>query len=153
MVKSNFRLFNGKYISWAVFFSICLLLLTGCFSSNSKPLSICFSSDSTKIELNNVDRAGLWRLSSLESRDSLLKELVVVLQSPSEEDSLAMELPLSGYVTLTDSNVVFKPDSPFVKGREYLVVTHLNANFAELNDVFHGEMSTRVQPLQKLLVR
>lgn len=142
-----------KYISCSILSLPGLLLLTGCFSSNSKPLSICFSSDSTKIELNNVDRAGLWQLGSLESRDSLLKELVVVLQSPSEEDSLAIELPWSGQVMLTDSNVVFKPDRPFVKRRAYLVVTHLNANFAALNDVFRGKMSTRVQPLQKLLFR
>lgn len=130
-----------------------MTFLSACSSSNSKPLLIGFSKDYTKIELNNVDKAGLWQLRQLGATDTVWKELVVVLQSPSESDTSIMEEPIRGKVFLTDSNVVFQPAAPFVKGRQYLVITHLNARFGNAGDVLAGKLATGLKPIQKLLTR
>ncbi len=135
------------------FSTLYIVFLYGCSSSNSKPLLITFSADSTNIELNNVDKVGLWRLHELKSSDSLLNELVVVLQVPSETDTSLKEMPLDGDVVLTDSNVVFQPAMPFLKGRQYLVITHLNAKFGDVGDMLSGKLATHVKPIQKLLIR
>lgn len=133
--------------------AIVLLSVSACSSSNSKPLLIEFSADSSNIEFNNVDPAGLLQLKNLSASDPTLHELISVLQTPSEKDTVVKEIPVEGMVVVTDSNIVFKPQQPFVKNRNYLVITHLNARFGNLQKVMKSEMARSVQPLQKLLIR
>lgn len=94
----------------------------GCSSSNSKPLSIEFSKDSTKILISNIDKPGLLKLQELKPQDSIFSDLVAVLQTPSEKDSTIREELVSGNYAVSDSGIVFSPTQPFVKGREYLAV-------------------------------
>lgn len=140
---------NGPEIKIVAFLTCCSLLFSACSSSNSTPLLIRFSPDSTQIELNNIDKAGIWQLRNLESKDSLLNELVTVIEEPSE----ITEVVVPGKAVLTDSNVVFRPVSPLISGRKYLVITHLNAGFASVKDALKGDMGTRIKPLQQLLHR
>ena len=125
----------------------------GCSSSNSKPLSIEFSKDSTKILISNIDKPGLLKLQELKPQDSLFSDLVAVLQTPSEKDSTIREELVSGNYAVSDSGIVFSPSQPFVKGREYLVITHINAKFGDAEQVAKGQLSLGVKPVQKSLVR
>ena len=125
----------------------------GCSSSNSKPLSIEFSKDSTKILISNIDKPGLLKLQELKPQDSIFSDLVAVLQTPSEKDSTIREELVSGNYAVSDSSIVFSPTQPFVKGREYLVITHINAKFGDAEQVAKGQLSLGVKPVQKSLVR
>ena len=133
-----------------VFFSIAF---SRCSSSNSKPLSIAFASDSTKIVISNIDRPGLLGLQQLKPQDTVFRELIAVLQTPSEKDSTIREEPIPGNYSVSDTGVVFSPAQPFVKGREYLVITHMNAKFGDAEQVAKGQLSLGVKPVQKSLVR
>lgn len=127
-------------------------ILYACSSANNKPLLIGFSVDSTTIIFDQIDQAGLLQLKNASFGDSVLNDLVSVLQTPSETDTALKEMPVDGQVIVTDSNVVFKPVKPFVKGRDYLVITHLNARFGTTEKLLKGELNG-VKPLQKLLAR
>lgn len=128
-------------------------LLFACSSANNKPLLIDFSADSSAIVFNNIEQAGLLQLQKNVGKDLTLNNLIAVLQSPSEKDATLKELPIDGKVLVTDSSVVFIPLRPFVKGKDYLVVTHLSARFGAVEDLLKGQVVNRVRPQQKLLKR
>ena len=127
--------------------------LFACSSANNKPLIIDFSADSSAIVFNNIGQTGLLQLQKRPGNGSTLSSLIAVLHSPSEKDSTLKELPVEGKILVTDSNVVFMPLKPFVKGRDYLVITHLSARFGAVGDLLKGEVVNRVRPQQKLLTR
>lgn len=116
-------------------------------------LAINFSADSAAIIFNNVDQAGLLQLKNAHYPDSVLNELISVLQTPSERDTGIKEMPVPGNIKITDSNIVFNPDTLFVKGRDYLVITHLNSSFGDARKIMEGKLSNKVKPLQTLLTR
>ncbi|MES2828540.1 MAG: hypothetical protein V4687_10305 [Bacteroidota bacterium] len=127
--------------------------ILGCSSSNNKPLSIGFSADSSSIIIGNIDQPGLLALRDLKNTDSLYRELIAVLQTPSETDTILREELIEGDYLITDSNVVFKPAKPFVKCREYLVITHINAKFGDAESIATSSLSTGVKPREKHLIR
>ncbi|MEJ7557190.1 MAG: hypothetical protein WKF66_02710 [Pedobacter sp.] len=137
--------------------TLVLSLLTasflGCSSSNSKPLSILFSNDSTAIVITEIDRPGLLKLQLLNPQDSVFSELISVLQTPSEKDTTIREELVAGNYLVTDTSIVFTPVQPFVKGREYLVITHINTKFGDAEQVAKGQLSLGVKPIQKSLIR
>lgn len=128
-------------------------LLFSCSHANNKPLLIGFSSDSTSIVFQHIDQPGLLQLQSLKDSSSTFNNLVSVVESPSEGDTTFKERAVEGRFELTDSNLVFIPVQPFLKGRDYLVITHLNARFGELKDLLNAGLRPRVKPLQKVLAR
>lgn len=128
-------------------------LFFACSNANNKPLSIGFSSDSTKIVISHIDRTGLLELKNSNKGDSTLNEMLSVLQTPSERDSAIREEPIAGKVVLTDSNIVFIPVQPFQKGRDYLVITHLNIRFGGVEEIVKGKVSYSIKPQQKFLMR
>ncbi|RZJ86466.1 MAG: hypothetical protein EOO20_18230 [Chryseobacterium sp.] len=137
--------------------SACLLgisyILSSCSSTNNKPVSIEFSADSSSIVVKGVEQDGLYQLKSIADTDSLRNQLLSVVQTPSDADTAIMETPIAGKVLVTDSNVVFMPAEPFVKGRAYLVSTYLNSRFASTGNVLKGKMDYRVKPAEQLLQR
>jgi hypothetical protein len=145
MVKSCVKQF-GAFL-FAIF-------LFACSSANNKPLLIGFSVDSSAIVFDHINRAGLLLLQNESSgEDSTLNDLVSVLQTPSDQDSTLKELPIEGEIVVTDSNLVFIPKMPFVKGRSYLVVTHLNARFGSVKELLKNELKSGVRGHQQLLTR
>jgi hypothetical protein len=130
-----------------------VFLLSACSLTNNKPVLIDFTADSTAITFNNIDPAGLLKLQSLDKGDSILHQLISVLETPSERDSTVKEQEITGDIMATDSNLVFIPAHPFIRGRDYLVVTHLNAEFGELKDLLSGDLANRIRPVQQLLTR
>lgn len=145
-----------KYSGVSIFAPVLYLfscLFAACSTTNSKPLLIDFSADSTAIVFSNIDPPGLLQLTSLEAQDSVLNSLISVLQTPSETDSLIKEAPLAGKLIITDSNVVFKPHMPFLHGRDYLVITYLNARFGTEEQILKSKLNTAVKPHQVVLTR
>lgn len=130
-----------------------LISCSGCSSGGREPLSIDFSADSTAVVFKNINPAGLLQLKNTGLSDAALNDLVSVLQTPSENDTAIAEASLPGKVLLGDSVIVFQPDSSFVKGRSYLVITHLNVEFGDLKKAAKSELSYTMKPVQKLLVR
>jgi len=124
-----------------------------CTSTNSKPLLIGFSADSASIVFGNINQAGLLQLKNAPLTDSVFHNLISVLQTPSEKDTAIKEMPIEGQVSIRGDEVVFVPEKPFTKGRDYLVVTYLNARFGNAEDIMKGELSYGVKPTQKLLTR
>ncbi|MFP5079132.1 hypothetical protein [Pedobacter sp. JCM 36344] len=125
----------------------------GCASSNSKPLSIAFSKDSSAVVISDIDRPGLLRLRQLKPQDSIFKELIAVLQTPSENDSTIREELIPGDYAVSDTAITFTPDQPFAKGREYLVISHINTKFGDAKQIAKGQLSLGVKPTQKSLIR
>lgn len=150
MLKCISGMLKGIY---SLFLTIVIIGFYSCSSSNSKPLSIEFSADSSAIVIASIDRPGLLRLQQLDAQDSVFKDLIAVLQTPSETDSSISEEPIAGNYKVSDSAVVFSPLQPFVKGREYLVITHINAKFGDAEQVAKGQLSLGVKPIQKSLIR
>ncbi|MNJ97332.1 hypothetical protein D3C87_150750 [compost metagenome] len=145
MVKSFVKQFGVFFFAFFLF---------ACSSANNKPLLIDFSADSSAIAFDNIDRAGLLQLQNESSgTDSTLNGLVSVLQTPSDQDSTLKELPIEGRVVVTDTNLVFIPKMPFVKGRDYLVMTHLNARFGSVKEMLKNELKPGVRAQQQLLTR
>ena len=128
-------------------------IISSCSSSNSKPLLIDFSTDSSSIVFKGIDQAGLTSIQGAESSDSVFNKLVSVLETPSEGDTAFKESVVDGHFKLTDSNLVFIPELPLVKGRNYLVITYLNSKFGDIKALLKGELSTGVRPLQQELSR
>ena len=128
-------------------------LFAGCSSADKKSLRIDFSPDSTAIVFSGIDQAGLNQLRNAQYPDSVLSELISVLQTPSEKDTNIREMPVQGRLKLTDSTIVFYPDTSFVSGRDYLVITHLNTSFVDAKRILTNEVRIKVKPVQKLLSR
>ena len=141
---------NNRYMAAGLFLAG---LLSACSLSGSKPLSIAFNADSTAIVFRHIDQAGLLQLKQAAPADSVLANLIAVLQTPSESDTTVMEEPVTGQFELTDSTIIFKPSKPFVRNRDYLVITHLNSKFGDAGQIISGQLSPQVKPLQQLLSR
>lgn len=137
-----------------VFLAFCAISsVSACTSTNSKPLLIGFSADSSSIVFGNINEAGLLTLKDTAATDSVFHSLISVLQTPSEKDTAIKEMPIEGVVSIRGNEVVFVPEKPFVKNRDYLVITYLNARFGNAEDIMKGELSYGVKPTQKLLTR
>nr|WP_294874630.1 hypothetical protein [uncultured Pedobacter sp.] len=124
-----------------------------CTSTNSKPLLIGFSADSSSIVFDNIDQPGLLQLKNAPATDSVFYDVISVLQTPSEKDTAIKEMPVKGQIRINGEEVVFVPEEPFVKGRDYLIITYLNARFGNAEDIMKGKVNYSIKPLQKLLTR
>lgn len=112
-----------------------------------------FSSDSAAVVFSHIDQSGLLHLQQSGADSDVLKSLVSVLETPTEQDTAFVERTVNGKFRITDSTLVFIPEYPFVKGRSYLVTTHLNARFGDVKMLLKGDLKSNVQPTAKLLHR
>jgi hypothetical protein len=126
---------------------------TGCSSSKEEALGIRFSADSTTIVVDHIDAVGLHQLKAGKFADLDTEVLISVLDTPSEEDSLGMEREVEGTIVIVDDHLEFRPEKPFVKGRQYEVISYLNTSFGNLESTVKGKTSYQVKPNQKLLRR
>lgn len=141
-----------KYIKFSIA-TILFFILFSCSSPEDKPLEISFSTDSTQIVVKNIDQAGLFQLKANLETDSAYQQLVSVLQTPTDDDSIGMEKEWLGKLNLNEDKLVFTPDIPFIKGKTYLVETILNAQFATGEDILKDKVGTQIRPQQKTLKR
>lgn len=131
----------------------CFLFLLSCSQTNTKPLLIAFSSDSSQIVIKDINEAGLFQLKTNINKDSSYQNLVTVLQTPNDDDSISMEIEWQGKLSLKFNELLFTPNQPFVKGKTYLVETIINSQFASGKDIIKGKVGTQIKPQQQILKR
>lgn len=136
-----------------VFVVICIIFFTACNSSSNRVVNIKFSADSSTIIVSNIEAAALLQLKNNIKTDTMYQKLVSVLATPADDDSLSMEREWLGKLTMKSDEVVFTPDSPFLKGKTYLVQTQLNMSFADIEQVLKGQMRTTMNFQQQTLKR
>ncbi|KQB99315.1 hypothetical protein [Pedobacter sp. Hv1] len=124
-----------------------------CNTTNNKPLSIQFAADSNKIVISNINDASLFHLQKYINTDSSYQNLVSVLQTPVDDDSTSMEMDWPGKLSIANHQLVFTPQSPFIKGKAYLVETMISAEFASGKDIIESKVGYKVKPQQQLLKR
>ncbi|TKC12889.1 hypothetical protein FA048_04530 [Pedobacter polaris] len=130
-----------------------LWLLFACNSTNSKPLLIEFSADSSKIIIGAINEASLYQIKNNIKTDTIYQELVSVLQTPEDDDSTSMEINWPGKLDVIGDSLVFTPKTPFVKGKVYLVETMLNAQFARSEEIVKSNVGHKVKTQQQILRR
>lgn len=133
----------------------CVLISFCCFatcnSTKNKPLDINFSNDSTAIVIKNIDPAGMAKIRNGELSDSLLQELVTVVESPLADDTAGMQVQMPGKVLQARDSLIFKPSHPFEKGRRYMVLTYINSKFADFQSIIKTKTKFNMAPNQKVL--
>lgn len=139
-----------KYIKLIALLS---LFLFACSPTNNKPVVIGFSTDSSAIVISAIDEASLLHLQNNLNTDSSYQNLVSVLQTPADDDSLSMEVDWPGQLSVVGKNLIFKPQSPFVKGKSYLVETMISAQFASAKDIAEAKVGYQVKAQQQVLKR
>lgn len=139
-----------KYIKLIILLSSFLL---ACNTTNNKPVSIQFAADSNTIIISNINDASLFHLKKYIHADSSDQNLVSVLQTPVDDDSTSMEMDWPGKLNITDHQLIFTPQSPFVKGKAYLVETIISGEFASGKDIIESKVGYKVKPQQQLLKR
>lgn len=131
----------------------CVCVFISCNTSDNKSLAIKFSADSSTIVVSNIEAAGLLKLKNNIKTDSSYQKLVSVLQTPADDDSTSMEREWPGKLSMREDNVVFTPDSPFLKGKTYLVETQLNMSFGDIEQMIKGNVRARMNFQEQLLKR
>ncbi len=140
-------------------YSVFLIILIAGFSlscreTTKEKLLIGFSSDSSAIELRGLDKASGYELKKV-LQDGLgeAAELVVVMETPGEDDSVTMEKEWSGKWSFSGDHLRFEPLQSFEKGKSYRVETILGTSFADWKKVIAGGMESnlprQVQVLQR----
>jgi len=130
-----------------------ILFLFACSSANNKPVLITFSPDSTAILFSGIDQAGLLKVRNIKGIDTGYKEIISVVQTPGEDDSTGMEVSFPGKLFFTDSTIVFKPLTPFVPGKSYMVVSYMNVKFGSTGMVISQKLNSGMKPNQAVLTR
>jgi hypothetical protein len=136
-----------------LFYVVFCVFLIACTSTKNKPLSIHFSTDSNKIVISNIEPAGLFQLKEYLNRDTAYQSLVSVLQTPAENDSIGVEIDWPGKLSLTGDSLLFTPNYPFTKGKNYLVETMINVQFASGKDIVRSDVGHYLKAQQKMLER
>jgi len=132
---------------------VCVFLCLSCNSTDNKTLAIKFSADSSTIVVSNIEAAALFHLKNNIKTDTSYQKLVSVLETPAEDDSVSMEREWPGTLDMQGDNAVFKPDSPFLKGKTYLVETQLNMSFADIEQMIKGKVRRTMNFKQQVLKR
>jgi len=134
-----------------VFISLCCL--AACNSTKNRPLDIDFSGDSTSIVIKNIDPAGMAKIKNGELDNSLVQELVTVVESPLAGDTAELQLQMPGKVLPVGDSLIFQPARPFERGRKYMVLTYINSKFADFQSVIKSKTKFNMAPNQQVLWR
>ncbi|TCD12762.1 hypothetical protein EZ449_01580 [Pedobacter frigidisoli] len=123
-----------------------------CSGTNKKPI-IKFSRDSTTIIIKNIDKASLLQLKNAYAINADSIDLISVLVKPGELDRLQDEIEVIGKVNLLGDSLVFKPDLPFKKNKNYLVESFIGVQFANAGKLLSGSIKQNLQPQKQILTR
>ncbi|RBQ06972.1 hypothetical protein [Pedobacter miscanthi] len=123
-----------------------------CSNKNNKPV-IKFSADSTSIIIKNIDEASLLQVKNAYQANADTVNMMSVLIMPGELDSIQDELEMPGKVKIAGDSLIFNPDQPFVKGKNYLVESYIGVKFATVGDMISGSTKHNLQPQKQTLKR
>lgn len=135
------------------FLLLLVCCLIACSLANNKPSQIYFSPDSTKIIFADIDPAGLLKIRNTPGIDTAFTEIMSVLETPGENDSIGREQAITGRIQVMDSIIVFSPTRPFVRGKDYIVISYINSKFADVATLLKGKDHRGVEPHQVTLSR
>ena len=125
----------------------CCLIFLSCSSEEQNELKINFSPDSTTIIFSGLDEVNIFR--AKEQMDSLASELISVIETADD----GREKPFTGKTIIEGNSLTFVPDTPFVRGRSYIVQTLLNSSFGKTTDVLKADVGRSVKRQEKILER
>lgn len=125
----------------------CCLIFLSCSSQEQNELEINFSQDSSAIIISGLDEVNTFR--AKEQTDSLTGELISVIETADE----GREKPFTGKITIAGNSLTFVPDTPFVRGRSYMVQTLLNSSFGKTTAILKADVGRSVKRQEKILER
>jgi hypothetical protein len=140
------RFFTCSVIFW---FSISML---SCSNKNNKPV-IKFSGDSASIIIKNIDEASLLQVKNAYQIKADTLNVISVLIKPGDLDRIQDELEVPGKIKILGDSLVFDPDQPFLKGKEYLVESYIGVKFATAGDLITGNGKQNLKAQRQTLKR
>lgn len=123
-----------------------------CSNTNNRPI-IKFSGDSSLIIIKNIDEVSLLQVKNAYQANADTLNLVSVLIKPGDLDSIQDELEVPGKVKILGDSLVFNPDQPFLKGKEYLVESYIGIKFATAGDLIRGNGKQNLKAQRQTLKR
>jgi hypothetical protein len=88
-------------------------------------IKIGISKDSSSLIFSNIDDYILKDLSADTLSDSMWVKTIAIFPKSVDEDLQDLEKPIVGKYAVANKNIVFTPNSPFKKGKSYLVELYL----------------------------
>lgn len=140
-----------RYFAYWVLFCVSISVFS-CSNRNKKPV-IKFSEDSTSIIIKNIDEASLLQVKNVYQRKTDTINMISVLIRPGDLDSIQDEQEVPGKVEVSGDSLVFSPDLPFLKGKEYLVESYIGVKFAAVGDLIMGKGKQNLKAQQQTLKR
>lgn len=123
-----------------------------CSGTNNKPI-IKFSRDSTSIIIKNIDKSSLLQVKNYYAIHSDSIDLISVLVKPGELDSLQDDEEVKGKLNLIGDSLVFTPQLPFEKNKNYLIESFIGVQFATAGKLLSGSIKQNLQPQKQILKR
>ncbi|MFD2582798.1 hypothetical protein ACFSR6_09880 [Pedobacter vanadiisoli] len=131
---------------------VVVIFALSCSNRNNRPV-IKFSGDSSSIIIKNIDEASLLQVKNTYNAGGDTLNLISVSIKPGESDSLQDELELAGKVKILGDSLIFNPDQPFVKGKDYLVQSYIGVKFATIGNLITSSAKHNLQPQKQTLRR
>lgn len=129
-----------------------VLFSLSCSNTNNRPI-IKFSEDSSSIIIKNIDEASLLQVKNAYQANADTLNMVSVLVKPGDLDSLQDELEVPGKIKIVGDSLVFNPDQPFLKDKEYLVESYIGIKFATAGDLIMGKGKQNLKAQRQTLKR
>ncbi|TCD27916.1 hypothetical protein EZ456_08185 [Pedobacter psychrodurus] len=129
-----------------------VLFALSCSNANNRPI-IKFSGDSSSIIIKNIDEASLLKVKNAYQDNADTLNLVSVLIKPGDLDSVQDELEVPGKIKILGDSLIFNPDQPFLKGKEYLVESYIGIKFATVGDLIIGNGKQNLKAQRQTLKR
>jgi hypothetical protein len=140
------RFFTCSVIIWVS------ISVFSCSNRNNKPV-IKFSEDSTSIIIRNIDEASLLQVKNAYQNKSDTINIMSVLIKPGDKDSIQDEQEVPGKIEISGDSLIFTPDQPFLRGKEYLVESYIGVKFATVGDLILGKGKQHLKAQQQTLIR
>ncbi len=140
-----------RYFTYSVIVWISISMFS-CSNRNNKPL-IKFSRDSTSIIIKNIDEASLFQVKNAYQNKADTINMISVLVKPGDNDRIQDEQEVSGKIEVLGDSLVFSPDEPFSKGKEYLVESYIGVKFATVGDLVMGKGKQNLKAQRQTLKR
>jgi len=122
------------------------------FATSESDVQIGFNRDSTAVLLG-LDQAGRLQAQDFLKRGQDTEALLSVVQLIDENDSTGMEQVYPGKLEIHQDSLLFIPDQPFQRGKQYLVQTMLGSSFGTTADVLKAEMGSAPKAQARTLTR
>ncbi len=139
------------YFICSVMFWVSISLFS-CSNRNKKPV-IKFSGDSASIIIKNIDEASLLQFKNAYQGKADTTNIISVLARPGDLDSIQDEQEVPGKIKISGDSLVFRPDQPFLKGKEYRVESYIGVKFATIGDLVMGKGRQNLKAQQQTLRR